>query len=85
MQAPQSGPVPRRPRPKAGGGPTGAQGADVATVHIEGIDFPFPGYLENIVRQVALNFMPPDPLAQLKAEVAFLIRRDGTVFGFKFV
>ena len=26
-----------------------------------------------------------DPSAQLKAEVAFLIRRDGTVFGFKFV
>ncbi len=76
---------PQTPLAKAGGGPTGGTGADVATVHIEGIDFPFPGYLENIVRQVALNFTPPDPSAQLKAEVAFLIRRDGTVFGFKFV
>jgi protein TonB len=77
--------APQTPMAKAGGGPTGGPGADVATVHIEGIDFPFPGYLENIVRQVALNFTPPDPSAQLKAEVAFLIRRDGTVFGFKFV
>jgi periplasmic protein TonB len=77
--------APQTPLAKAGGGPTGGAGADVATVHIEGIDFPFPGYLENIVRQVALNFTPPDPSAQLKAEVAFLIRRDGTVFGFKFV
>jgi protein TonB len=76
---------PQTPLAKAGGGPTGGTGADVATVHIEGIDFPFPGYLENIVRQVALNFTPPDPSAQLKADVAFLIRRDGTVFGFKFV
>ncbi len=77
--------APQTPLAKAGGGPTGGTGADVATVHIEGIDFPFPGYLENIVRQVALNFTPPDPSAQLKADVAFLIRRDGTVFGFKFV
>jgi protein TonB len=76
---------PQTPLAKAGGGPTGGTGADVATVHIEGIDFPFPGYLENIVRQVALNFSPPDPSAQLRADVAFLIRRDGTVFGFKFV
>ncbi len=87
MQAsPKAKPAaPQTPMPKAGGGPTGGAGADVATVHIEGIDFPFPGYLENIVRQVALNFTPPDPSAQLKADVAFLIRRDGTVFGFKFV
>jgi periplasmic protein TonB len=87
MQAPPKAKpaAPQTPLPKAGGGPTGGAGADVATVHIEGIDFPFPGYLENIVRQVALNFSPPDPSAQLRADVAFLIRRDGTVFGFKFV
>lgn len=82
----KSKPVPpQTPLAKAGGGPTGGTGADVATVHIEGIDFPFPGYLENIVRQVALNFSPDNPSAQLRAEVAFLIRRDGSVFGFKFV
>ena len=76
---------PQTPVAKAGGGPTGGTGSDVATVHIEGIDFPFPGYLENIVRQVALNFSPDHPSAELRAEVAFLIRRDGTVVGFRFV
>ncbi|MDQ6718160.1 MAG: hypothetical protein M3Z17_07420, partial [Gemmatimonadota bacterium] len=42
--------------PKAGGGPTGGAGTDVANVRTEGIEFPFPGYLNNIVRQIALNF-----------------------------
>lgn len=71
--------------PKAGGGPTGGNGADVATVRTEGVDFPFPGYLNNIVRQIALNFHPDDPNAPLRAEVAFLIHRDGTVTNFRFV
>jgi outer membrane biosynthesis protein TonB len=63
----------------------GGEGADVANVHTEGVTFPYPWYLENIVRQVALNFQPEDPAAKLHAEVAFLIRRDGTVAGFRFV
>ena len=42
--------------PAAGGGPEGGKGADVATVHTPGIDFPFQGYLDNIVRQIALRF-----------------------------
>jgi protein TonB len=70
--------------PSAGGGETGGAGTDVATVRTEGIDFPFPGYLQNIVRQIALNFNPRNPGA-LKAEVFFLIRRDGSVAGFRFV
>jgi periplasmic protein TonB len=68
----------------AGGGETGGAGTDVATVRTEGIEFPFPGYLRNIVRQVQLNFSPRNPGA-LKAEVYFLIRRDGSVTGFRFV
>jgi protein TonB len=71
--------------PKAGGGPTGGAGSDVATVRTEGIEFPFPGYLTNIVRQIALNFSPRNPNAPLKAEVMFLIRRDGSVAGFRFL
>jgi protein TonB len=70
--------------PTAGGGEVGGAGTDVATVRTEGIEFPFPGYLQNIVRQVALNFNPRNPGA-LKAEVFFFIRRDGTVTGFRFV
>ena len=71
--------------PHAGGGPSGGSGADVATVRTEGIDFPFPGYLTNIVRQIALNFSPRNPAAPLKAEVMFFIRRDGSVSGFRFL
>jgi len=70
--------------PTAGGGETGGTGTDVATVRTEGIEFPFPGYLRNIVRQVAVNFNPRNPGA-LKAEVFFFIRRDGTILGFRFI
>lgn len=64
---------------------TGGPGTDVANVHTEGVDFPYPWYLENIVRQVALNFSPDNPSSNLRAEVAFLIKRDGTVIGFRFI
>jgi periplasmic protein TonB len=63
----------------AGGGPTGDRGRDVVSVRTSGIAFPFPGYLENITRQIALNFKPKAPGIALRAEVAFLIRRDGSV------
>lgn len=72
-------------QPKAGGGPTGGAGTDVATVQTEGIDFPFPGYLNNIVRQIALRFNPPDANSSRRAEVRFVIRRDGSVIGIGFV
>ena len=72
LSAPQEEPVPL------------PVGTEVATVRTEGIDFPFPGYLQNIVRQVTLNFKPRNPGA-LKAEVFFLIRRDGSVTGFRIV
>lgn len=72
------------PAPVAAGGEEGGRGTDVANVRTEGADFPFPGYLENIVRQIALRFKPPRG-PQLKAEVMFLIKRDGTISGFRFI
>ena len=66
--------------PVAGGGPTGGKGADVANVKADGIAFPYPVYLQNIVRQIALNFRP-SARGALTAEVAFMIRRDGTIAG----
>ena len=69
-------------QPRAGGGPTGGRGADVANVHVDGIAFPYPGYLDNVVRQIALRFKPPSAGA-LQAVVAFLIRRDGSVTGIR--
>ncbi|MFM8910881.1 MAG: energy transducer TonB [Gemmatimonadota bacterium] len=76
--------APASPAPTAGGGAVGGTGTDVATVRTEGIQFPFPGYLQNIVRQIALNFRPRNPGA-LTAEVLFFIHRDGSVSGFRFV
>jgi protein TonB len=70
--------------PQAGGGPTGDRGTDVATVRTEGVDFPFPGYLENIVRQVAKNFAEHRN-SNVRAEVSFLIKRDGSVSAISFV
>ena len=69
--------------PKAGGGPTGGTGTDLATVNTAGIEFPFPGYLQNIVRQIALQFEVPRGAASLIAEVTFLIHRDGSVTGLR--
>ncbi len=74
--------APTAAAPAAGGGPQGGKAADVANVHIEGIDFPYPGYLENVVRQIAIRFKPPRG-RDLQAVVAFLIRRDGSVTGIR--
>lgn len=82
---PADKPLPKTAAPKAGGGPIGGSGTDVATVHTEGIEFPFPGYLNNIVRQIALNFKPGDTNSALRAEVMFLIYRDGSVKIVRFV
>ncbi len=68
----------------AGGGPAGGRGRDVANVKVQGIAFPFPGYLENITRQIALNFKPR-PGGAMRAEVAFLINRDGSVSDLRLV
>ncbi|MDB4892567.1 MAG: TonB protein [Gemmatimonadetes bacterium] len=79
---PVAPPKPAVPAPTAGGGPVGGRGADVANVKVDGIDFPYPVYLQNVVRQIALQFKPTARGA-LQAEVAFLIRRDGTIAGLR--
>lgn len=71
--------------PKSGAGAVGSKGADVANVRTAGIEFPFPGYLNNIVRQIALNWSPRRTSAALVTELKFLIRRDGTVVGIEVV
>jgi outer membrane biosynthesis protein TonB len=76
--APSTTPPQTAPAQQAGGGPTGGRGTDVANVRTEGIEFPYPAYLQNIVRQIALRFDPPTRGA-LSAEVRFLIRRDGSI------
>ncbi len=70
------------PAPAAGGGPTGGRGADVANVQVAGIEFPYPAYLQNVVRRIAMQFTPSRG-GSLTAVVAFLIRRDGSVSGIR--
>ena len=78
-------PATKAPAQAAGGGPTGGRGADVANIRTQGIEFPYPGYLSNIVRQIALRFDPDNPSAPLRAEVFFLLRRDGSVSDLRFL
>jgi protein TonB len=72
------------PVTKAGGGPVGGAGTDVANVKSEGVEFPFPAYLNNIVRQIALRFKPRNPGA-LRAEVFFIVKRDGSIGEVRFL
>jgi periplasmic protein TonB len=80
---PAERPQAETPAPTAGGGPIGGAGADVATVRTEGIEFPYPGYLQNIVRQIALRFKPPRGSTR-RAEVMFLLHRDGSISNLNF-
>ena len=71
--------------PKAGSGSDGGTGADVKNVRTEGIAFPYPGYTNNIVRQITLAYTPRRVAATLLAEVKFMIGRDGSVSGIEVV
>ena len=60
-------------------------GSDPATVKVEGEAFPYPEYLRNIVAQVYRRWQRPSGNAALRAEVLFLIHRDGSVSNLQFV
>ncbi len=60
-------------------------GTDVATVSTEGIAFPFPEYLQNIVSQVLRRWQRPGQSTPLEAEVSFFVHRDGSVTALQFI
>jgi periplasmic protein TonB len=66
-------------------GETPSTGSDVATVSTEGVEFPFPEYLQNIVAQVLRRWQRPSQGNPLEAEVSFFVHRDGSVSGLQFV
>lgn len=85
---PQPAPAtPAQPTPGPSAAPTATPGtgSDVATVRTEGVEFPFPGYLRNIVGQVYRRWRPPPSSTQLEAEVFFYVHRDGSVTGIQFI
>lgn len=69
---------------KAGGGEVGGTGTDVANIKTAGQEFPYQAYLTNIVNRIAARFTPRQR-QMLRAEVQFVIRRDGTVAGISIV
>ncbi len=79
-------PKPAQSAPTASGSASGAPGGtDVATIRTEGVEFPFPGYLNNLVAQVYRRWRPPPSSAQLAAEIFFFVHRDGSVTGLQFI
>jgi outer membrane biosynthesis protein TonB len=73
---PEQGPLP---------GEKPSTGSDPATVQVEGQEFPYPEYLRNIVAQVYRRWQRPSGKAALKAEVLFLVHRDGSISNLQFV
>lgn len=64
--------------PVAGSGQTKGRGTDVTNMVVEGIQFPFPWYLENIQRQISLAWDWTKG-GDWVTEVRFVIQRDGSV------
>ncbi len=64
-------------------GETPGTGNDVANIKIPGIEFPFPDYLRNIMNEVLRRWSAPNN--KLRAEVAFLILKDGSVRDIRFL
>lgn len=60
-------------------------GSDVATVSTEGVDFPYPEYLQNMMSQILRRWQRPQVTTPLEAEVAFLVHRDGSISDLRFV
>jgi len=60
-------------------------GNDIATVSTEGVAFPFPEYLQNIVSQVLRLWQRPEQRTALEAEVSFFVHRDGSITDLQFV
>ena len=76
-------PTPGAPTPNVSANP--GTGADPATIKTEGVEFPFPGYLRNLVAQVYRRWRPPAANVDLEAEMLFFVHRDGSISGLQFV
>jgi TonB family protein len=79
-------PVPTRSETTPLPGETPSTGNDQLTFRQDGLRFPYPEYLENIVTQIRKRWAAPAARnARLRVEVAFTIQRDGTVTGITYV
>ena len=60
-------------------------GEEVLSIRIAGEASAWPEYGENIIRQIQRRWRPPAGARELRAEVYFIIHRDGRVTGFEWV
>jgi outer membrane biosynthesis protein TonB len=60
-------------------------GDDPATLSLSGVDFPYPAYLNNVVAQIYRRWQRPSRSESLRAEILFLVRRDGSISNLQFV
>ncbi len=60
-------------------------GADVATIRTNGVPFPYPEYTDNVTSQIRLRWQRPSGNVALRAEIFFLIHRDGSISDLQFV
>ena len=77
--------APGAPAAVSGPATSTTAGSDAATIRTEGVEFPFPGYLRNLVSQVYQRWRPPPSQSALVAEVLFFLHRDGSVTGLQFL
>jgi protein TonB len=70
---------------KAGGGPEGGKGTDVAGIDLKGLQFPYPAYLTNIVRQITIEFGRWNGSQSDRTDIQFIIAKDGSVIDKRFV
>ena len=64
---------------------TPSTGSDVATVSTEGVAFPYPEYLQNIVTQILRRWERPSGNTPPDMEVSFFVHRDGSVTDLQFI
>ncbi len=70
-------PPPVEPEPEPAR--TDEVGDEPVNVQLDGANFAFPAYLSNIIRQIQRYWRPPAGARALRAEVSFVIHRDGQV------
>lgn len=87
---PVENPAPAATRPAASPatplpGETPGTGTDVANLKTPGLAFPYPEYLRNVANEIYKRWTRPLGNVNLRAEVFFLIRRDGSIADLRFV
>lgn len=55
------------------------EGDEVVNVQLDGAVFAYPEYLDNIIRQILRYWRPPTDSRRLRAELVFVIEKDGSV------